>query len=191
VPRASRAARRLDDDLGPLRGEVLGLEGIVDVVVELEVGAFCGGTRAPPLDESLACLADGAAEPLAARDRVVRGVADALRRVFEHRQQAAPVDRLRAGGRGNARELGECREDIDRLGDRARARAGLRRARCNDDEQDPVRLFVVGVPRPRAVVAEVEAMVATEDDEGARCEPERSSSSMTRPTCASMKLSAA
>jgi len=58
-----------------------------------------------------------------------------------------------------------------------------------DDERHPGADLVEGaVLGPFALLAEVVAVVAPEDDEVFSLKPRRSSASSTRPTCASMKL---
>src|SRR3546814_14843783 len=77
------------------------------------------------------------------------------------------VDRLRAGGGGQGSERGERRIDVDRLG-KLVGRTALDDARSRKDQRDVRRLFHIGVLGPDAMVAEMIAMVAPQDDDGDR-----------------------
>src|SRR3546814_7912652 len=62
-------------------------------------------------------------------------------------------------------ERGERRIDVDRLG-KLVGRTALDDARSRKDQRDMRRLFHIGVLGPDAMIAEVIAMIAPQDDDG-------------------------
>ena len=150
------------EDGGVFGGEVLGFEGVGLVVVEFEFGIGDRSAGFFPFDHAVAGGADGAAEEVVAGVDVDDAVAGFGGGVGEDGGEAFAVEAFAGGEAG---EFDQGGVDVDGF-DEGGGFGVLSFAGGGDDEGDAGGLLVVGVFAPEAVVAEVPAVVAPEDDDG-------------------------
>ena len=151
-------------DFGLLNGKIFRFLRIAHVVVELELSAVRRGTRLFPFNKAVALSTNGSAEGLLGK--AMEGmVTDSGLWIFEHRNKATAVNTLRAVGRGEISKFREGGKEVHRLGKLECAAIGLDDAWSADEERDAVGLLVVGVLCPDAVIAEMKAMVAPENNQ--------------------------
>src|SRR5687768_3532667 len=86
-------------------------------------------------------------------------------RIPERRDEAPAIEGVRGSGCGEFCEFKQCRVKIDCLDYGAAASTGFRDTRSSHENWNAHRLLVIGVFAPLAVITEVPAMIAPENDD--------------------------
>ena len=151
-------------DFGLFGGDVLSFLWVGGVVVKFEIGCIGGCADFFPLDETVALGADGSTHFLFGK-AVIGVISNTSGWIFKHGHKAAAVDGLRTGGCEQRGEFGQRGKDVHTLGELTCAAARFGQARGDDEERNAVRLLVVRVLGPDAMIAEVEAVISPKDDD--------------------------